>query len=69
MATDSQIVCSLEAGDIERRVAAIAEVGAEGLIDRGIEVGQSTADALAGAFAVQTAHRNAEPQGSFTPPR
>lgn len=34
MANDTPIACSLAAGDLERRVAEIAEVGAESLLSR-----------------------------------
>jgi hypothetical protein len=39
MARDLPIVCSLDAGGLEERLAAIGEVGAEGLIDRRAEGG------------------------------
>lgn len=40
MPDDSPIACSLEAGDLERRLAAIAEIGAESLISHQVEDGR-----------------------------
>jgi hypothetical protein len=40
MATDLPIVCSLDAGGLEQRLAAIAEVGAEALSGRSVEGGR-----------------------------
>jgi hypothetical protein len=37
MAVELPIVCSLEVGPLEQRLAEIAEIGAEGLIDRRVE--------------------------------
>jgi hypothetical protein len=40
MPDETPIACSLGAGDLEKRLAAIAEIGAESLIDRNAEGGQ-----------------------------
>ena len=37
MPDEAPVACSLAAGDLERRLAEIAEIGAESLIDRGAE--------------------------------
>jgi len=39
MADDTPFACSLEAGDLERRLAAIAEIGTESLVSRQVEDG------------------------------
>ncbi len=40
MAQELPVVCSLGAGDLEQRLAAIGEIGAESLIDREVEKGK-----------------------------
>ena len=40
MPTDLPVVCSLGAGDLAQRLLAIAEIGAESLLDRKVEGGR-----------------------------
>lgn len=40
MPDDTPFACSLEAGDLERRLAAIVELGAESLVSRQVEGGR-----------------------------
>ncbi len=40
MSQELPVVCSLGAGDLQQRLAAIAEIGAESLIDREVEAGR-----------------------------
>jgi hypothetical protein len=40
MAQELPVVCSLDAGDLERRLAAIGEIGAESLIGREVDEGR-----------------------------